>query len=75
MTKFIAIAALAAVTAGSAFAMTPSQLANSVQNRIDAYADVDVNSLSPAQIGALHLVLNSDESTLETRKAVEAILD
>jgi len=77
MKNFVITAALVAMTAGAASAMTsPDQMINGVQNGVDRYAaDVDVHALSDAQIAALHLILTSGDSEGEKGQAIRAILN
>jgi len=76
MKAILTTVALVALTAGAASAMTsPEQLIDSVQDRVDSFADVDVHTLSDAQIVALHFVLSGGDTEGEKGTAVRAILN
>lgn len=77
MKKLAITAALVAMTAGAASAMTsPVQLINGVQNDLDHYvSNVDVHALSDAQIVALHFILTSGDNEGDKRGEIRAILN
>lgn len=76
MKTIITAAAIATLSAGVASAMTsPEQLINSVQDRVESFAKVDVHSLTDAQIVALHFTLSGGDTDSEKGAAVRAILN
>jgi hypothetical protein len=72
--KFIAIAATALALAGSAHAMTQADavFASSLRGFV---SDVDLSSLTQAQIDALKLVIHSGNSASEIRSSVRSIIN
>ncbi|MGV6812056.1 MAG: hypothetical protein ACWA47_07410, partial [Brevirhabdus sp.] len=63
MKTILTAAVIATLSAGFASAMiAPDHMTHGVQSQIDRYVDgVDVNTLTNAQLAALHLILSGED--------------
>lgn len=68
------ITATALVFAAFAANAAPAPLVNTVQGSAGAYTDIDVTTLSDAQVAALHLIVNSGDSEGEKRAKIASLI-